>query len=93
MPDYDYSFFQTLIIVLDVILIQRCIAIYQETKSGDQQKVSGYYEKGFAAGWEKAKGLNIKAEPIFEQYSYKKAYGDGYRDGWDSEKKPKNNDR
>ena len=83
---FGLRFLQILIIVLAVILIQRCIAIYQETKSADQQTVSEYYQKGFAAGREKAKGLNINGEPIFEQYSYKKAYGDGYRDGWDSEK-------
>ena len=50
---FGLRFLQILIIVLAVILIQRCIGIYQETKSADQQTVSEYYEKGFAAGRER----------------------------------------
>ena len=64
---FGLRFLQILIIVLAIILIQRCIAIYQETKPAEHQTVLEYYGKGFAAGREKANGANITAEPIFEK--------------------------
>jgi hypothetical protein len=77
---------QILIILLAIVLIQRCLAIYQETKPVDQNIVQEYYQKGFEAGKNKAQGQEVNILSDFEKYSFKKSYRDGYRDGWDQER-------
>lgn len=74
---------QVLIIVLAMVLVKRCVDIYHENKTTDQQIKVEYFEKGFASGMKKSMGLQEDQEPQFRNYALKKAYRDGYRQGWD----------
>lgn len=74
---------QLLLIVLCMILVKRCVDIYHENKTVDQQIKIEYFEKGFAGGMNKSMGLPVEPEPQFKNYTLKKAYRDGYRQGWD----------
>ena len=42
-----------------------------------------YFDKGYATGMKRAKGLPGEPKPQFKNYALKKAYRDGYRQGWD----------
>jgi len=75
---------QVLIIVLCMVLVMRCVAIYQDNKIIDEQVRVEYFDKGFASGMKKSQGLPIDPEPQFKNYALNKAYRDGYRQGWDS---------
>jgi len=75
---------QVLLIVLSMVLVKRCVDLYHENKSTDPQMKIEYFEKGFASGMKKSKGLPEDPEPQFKNYALKKAYRDGYRQGWDS---------
>lgn len=83
---------QVLLIVFSLLLIKRCVDIYRENKLSDQQIIIEFYNKGFENGMNKSKGFSIDPEPQFKNYTLKKAYLDGYRQGWDKgrekEKKP-----
>jgi len=74
---------QVLIIVLAMVLVKRCVIIYHENKTVDQQIKVEYFDKGFASGMKKSMGLQEDPEPQFRNYAVKKAYRDGYRQGWD----------
>ena len=74
---------QVLIIVLCMVLVKRCVDIYHENKTTDQQIKIEYFEKGFDSGTKKSMGLPQNPEPQFKNYALKKAYRDGYREGWD----------
>ncbi|MDX1776418.1 MAG: hypothetical protein R3297_07540 [Desulfobulbales bacterium] len=75
---------QVLIIIFCLVLVQRCIHIYNENRDVDAETRVEYFEKGFASGRKKSLGLSEDPEPRFKNYAYKKAYRDGYRQGWDS---------
>jgi hypothetical protein len=75
---------QVLLIVLCMILVKRCVDVYYENKTIDQQMKIEYFEKGFANGMNKSLGLQVNQEPQFKNYTLKKAYRDGYRQGWDT---------
>ena len=83
---------QVLLIVFCMILVKRCVNIYYDNKGVDEQVVVEYFEKGFANGRKKAMGLAKDPEPLFKKYAFKKAYRDGYRQGWDSRSKQDNQD-
>ena len=74
---------QVLLIVLALLLVKRCINIYHDNRHSDEQVKIEYFEKGFNSGFKKAQGLENNAEPQFRNYALKKAYRDGYRQGWD----------
>ena len=74
---------QVLIILLSLILIKRCTDIYYDNKQIDHQTEIEYFEKGYASGMNKSKGLSEDPEPRYKNYALKKAYQDGYREGWD----------
>jgi hypothetical protein len=63
--------------------VKRCVDIYHDNKLTDEQIKLEYFDKGYASGMKKARGLPGDAEPRFENYALKKAYRDGYRQGWD----------
>jgi hypothetical protein len=74
---------QILLIVFALLLIKRCVAIYHDNKlTGEEIKLE-YFEKGYASGMNKAMNLPDKPVPQFKNYGLKKAYRDGYRQGWD----------
>jgi hypothetical protein len=74
---------QVLLIVFALLLVKRCVDIYHDNKlTGEQIKIE-YFEKGYAGGMKKAQGLPVDPEPQFKNYALKKAYRDGYRQGWD----------
>ena len=75
---------QILIIVLCLVLVKRCVAIYHENKTTDEQNKIEFFEKGFDSGMKKSMGLPQNPEPQFKNYALKKAYRDGYRQGWDT---------
>ena len=75
---------QVLLIILCMVLVKRCVDIYHDNKITDQQIKIEYFEKGFASGMKKSQGLPVDPEPQFKNYALKKAYRDGYRQGWDS---------
>jgi hypothetical protein len=75
---------QILIIVLCMLLVKRCVDLYHENKSTDEQIKIEFFEKGFDNGMKKSMGLSRDPEPQFKNYSLKKAYRDGYRQGWDT---------
>ena len=78
---------QVLIIILCLVLVQRCVGIYFDNRDVDEQVKAEYFERGYASGMKKSIGMPVEAEPHFENYAYKKAYRDGYRQGWDSGRK------
>jgi hypothetical protein len=75
---------QVLIIILCLVLMKRCVNIYYDNRLIDEGVRTEYFEKGFASGRKKSMGLPIDPEPQFTNYAFKKAYRDGYRQGWDS---------
>lgn len=75
---------QVLLIVLCMILVKRCVDIYHENKTTDQQIKIEFFEKGYASGMNKSMGLSEDPKPRFKNYALKKAYRDGYRQGWDT---------
>lgn len=75
---------QLLLIVLCMVLVKRCVDIYYENRDIDEQTKVEYFEKGFASGRKKSVGITEDPEPQFKNYAFKKAYRDGYRQGWDS---------
>ena len=78
---------QVLIIVLCMVLATRCVVIYHENKTTSEQIKIEYFEKGFDSGIKKSMGLSQDPEPRFKNYALKKAYRDGYRQGWDTGRK------
>ena len=74
---------QVLIIVLALVLVRRCVAVYHDNKLINEQVKTEYFEKGYSSGMKKAQGLPETLEPQFKNYALKKAYRDGYRLGWD----------
>ena len=78
---------QVLIIILCMVLVKRCVDLYHENKTTDEQIKIEYFEKGFASGKNKSMGLPQEPEPQFKNYALKKAYRDGYRQGWDTGRK------
>ena len=81
---------QVLLIVFAFLLIRRCIVIYHDNRFTSEDIKVEYFDKGFASGMKKAQGFAEDQEPVFENYALKKAYRDGYRQGWDTgrEKQP-----
>jgi len=75
---------QMLLILCALFLIKRCVNIYHDNKLTGEQIKMEYFEKGFASGIKKAQGLPEDQEPQFKNYALKKAYQDGYRQGWDN---------
>ena len=75
---------QILIIVLCLALVKRCVVIYHENKTTDEQIKIEFFEKGFDSGMKKSMGLPQNPEPQFKKDALKKAYRDGYRQGWDT---------
>ena len=74
---------QVLLVVLSLVLVKRCTDIYHYNKQIDRQTEIEYFEKGYASGMNKSKGLSEDPEPQFKNYALKKSYRDGYRKGWD----------
>jgi len=75
---------QVLIIVFSIVLVQRCVALYHANRITDEQTNKEYFEKGFESGMNKSMALSQDPEPQFKNYALKKAYRDGYRQGWDT---------
>ena len=74
---------QVLLIVFSLVLIKRCVDIYQDNRLTGEQIKMEYFEKGYESGIKKARGLPEDPEPQFKNYALKKSYRDGYRQGWD----------
>ena len=74
---------QVLLIVFALLLVKRCVDIYHDNKMTDEQTKMEFFEKGYAGGMKKARGLPEDPEPQFKNYALEKAYRDGYRQGWD----------
>ena len=53
---------QVLLVIFSLLLVKRCVDIYQDNRLTDAQLKIEYFDKG---------------------YAMKKAYRDGYRQGWD----------
>ena len=83
---------QVLLIVFALVLVKRCVDIYHDNKLTDEQVKIEYFEKGYASGIKKAQGLPEEQEPQFKNYALKKAYRDGYRQGWDKGKEIRESD-
>jgi hypothetical protein len=77
---------QVLLIVFALLLLKRCVDIYRDNKLTNEPLKIEFFDKGFANGMRKAKGLPVDQEPEFANYALKKAYRDGYRQGWDQER-------
>ena len=77
-------FLQVLLIVFCLVLVKRCVVLYQENRNQNEQLRIEYFDKGFASGLNKARGMPEAPEPSFDNYALKKAYRDGYRQGWDA---------
>lgn len=78
---------QVLLIIFALLLLKRCVDIYHDNKLIQEQTRIEYYEKGFISGFKKAQGLPENAEAKFRKYALKKAYRNGYRQGWDKGRK------
>ena len=78
---------QVLLIVLCTILVKRCVDIYYANRVIDEGTEVEYFEKGYANGMKSSTGLSKDPEPQFKNYALKKAYREGYRQGWDSGRK------
>ena len=81
---FGLRFLQVLLIVFALLLLKRCVDIYSHNKITDEQIKIEYFEKGYENGWQKALNGTETNEPPFKNYTLKKAYRDGYREGWDS---------
>jgi hypothetical protein len=66
-----------LLIVLSMVLVKRCVDIYLDNKISARQIKVEYFEKGFANGMKKSKGLPVDPEPRLKNYALKKADRDG----------------
>ena len=75
---------QVMLIIFALLLIRRCVVIYHDNKSTNEQVKVEYFEKGYNSGLKKAQGLPEIPRPHFRNYALKKAYRDGYRKGWDA---------
>ena len=84
---FGLRFLQVLLIVFALLLIHRCVAIYHDNRLTSEDTKLEYFDKGFASGMRKAQGLAEDPEPEFANYALKKAYRDGYRQGWDNVRK------
>ena len=80
---FGLRFLQVLLVLFAILLIKRCVYIYQDNKLTGQQIKTEYFEKGYANGLKKAEGFPEGPKPQFKNYALKKAYRDGYRRGWD----------
>lgn len=80
---FGLRFLQVLLIVFALLLIKRCVSIYHDNKLTSEDTKIEYFDKGFASGMKKARGLAVDQEPEFANYALKQAYRDGYRQGWD----------
>jgi len=74
---------QVLLVVFALLLVKRCVDIYHDNRVTSEQLKVEYFDKGFTSGFNKARGLQETQEPYFKNYALKKAYRDGYRQGWD----------
>ncbi len=78
---------QVLLIIFSLVLVQRCVALYQDNKISNEQVKKEYFARGYASGMKKAQvGTEIQ-EPTFKNYALEQAYRDGYRQGWDKGRK------
>ena len=84
---FGLRFLQVLLVVFALVLIQRCVALYQNNKLTSEQIKAEYFQKGYYSGMKKAQGLADTPEPQFKNYALKQAYRDGYRQGWDKGRK------
>jgi hypothetical protein len=74
---------QILLVVLALMLVKRCVYLYLDNRMTDQRIQTEYFEKGFANGLNRSRGMVKKPDPQFKNYALEKAYRDGYRQGWD----------
>jgi hypothetical protein len=74
---------QLLLVIFALLLLRRCVIIYNDNKLANEQIKVEYFEKGYDSGLKKAQGAPDNQEPQFKNYALKKAYRDGYRKGWD----------
>ena len=74
---------QVLLIVFCLLLVRRCVTIYYDNKETNDQIKIEFFDKGYVNGMKKAKGFPAETETQFKNYALKKAYRDGYRQGWD----------
>ena len=74
---------QVLLVIFSLLLVKRCVDIYQDNRLTDAQLKIEYFDKGYATGMKRAKGLSGEPKPQFKNYALKKACRDGYRQGWD----------
>jgi hypothetical protein len=84
---FGLRFLQLLLIIFALLLVRRCIVIYQDNRIPNEQQKLEYFEKGYASGMKKAHGFTEETEPEFSNESFRKAYRDGYRQGWDEGQK------
>lgn len=57
---------QVLIILLAMVLIKRCVAIYHENTITDELIKIDFFKKGFASGMKKSMGPPENPEPQFK---------------------------
>lgn len=81
---------QVLLIVFSLLLVKRCVAIYHDNKLTSEQIKIEFFESGYTNGMKKARGMPKEPEPQFKNYALKKAYRDGYRQGWDMGREKEN---
>ena len=64
---FGLRFLQVLLIVFSLVLVQRCVALYQDNKLTNEQVKTEYFQKGYDSGMKKAQGLQDSAgTPIQE---------------------------
>jgi len=80
---YGLRLLQVLLVVLFLVLVKRCADIYYDNKQIDRQTEIEYFDRGYTSGMNKSRGLSVDQEPQFKNYALKKAYRNGYREGWD----------
>ena len=79
---------QVLLILFALLLVKRCVVLYSDNKQTSTQTTLEYFDKGFQNGKNRALGLKGDPEPPFTNYALKKAYREGYRQGWDEGRHP-----
>ena len=75
-----------LILILTVIILKNCVSAFLYGTSTKEEDIKQYYEIGYRDGTQQAKGAHPQKTSEIKNSLLKKAYRQGFRDGWDAER-------
>lgn len=73
-----------LMVILAFMLLKNCIGSLHYGTTTSQDEIQHYYDKGYRDGNEQAAGPADHHDPVLDNPLLKKAYRQGFRNGWDA---------